>query len=321
MSPQLRRSFVALLSCSIFAGGAALSPAGALAGKRHQTQALTEASPVAGSEAGAPREPVSSPQPGAGESGAGETGSENAGSGEPAGGELAPHARGKHRGKCELSLEASAALVPAGASVTLSGKLACPESADVAGQTITISETQRIGGAPSTSELTPLTTGEDGSFEVTTAALSVRSRFVARSPLARHGARALVRVTPKVTLDGPAAAGAQLAARASRTTHTGRNRYTFTGTVDPATSGTRAALQYQYASTDGGWRTVAFARVGAGGRYSFVHAFRLPGEVSVRVVAHPQGELAAASEPLSYEVIGPTTKFAAMHQTGETQAG
>jgi hypothetical protein len=291
MSTQLRRSLIALLSSSILLAGGALAPAGAFAGKRQRSQALTEgspvaeSSPVAGSEAGSPPE---------------------TGSLQPPAGESTPRVHGHRHGKCELSLEASPETVMAGEPATLHGTLACPEGTAASGETIAISVTQRVGGVPSTSELPPATTEEDGSFEVTTAPLIARSIFIAHSPLARHGARAPVKVTPKVTLDGPAAAGTQLVAHASSSTHTRRTRFTFAGTVDPAMMGTRVALQYQYASNGRGWHTVAFSRVGAGGRYSFVHAFGSPGEVSVRVIAHPKGELPAASEPLSYEIVGAT---------------
>jgi hypothetical protein len=72
--------------------------------------------------------------------------------------------------------------------------------------------------------------------------------------------------------------------------------------VQSASAGTLVAFQRQSAAAEEQWRTVKFGRVSDEGRFSFSASFRSPGEVSVRVVVRPAGEVAAASEPLTYEI-------------------
>jgi len=303
MPSPLRRSLIALMSCSMLLAGAGAVPAGASAARHRRLQTLSEASPTqapeGGAQAGAEQGqlPSAPPQPSAGAQG------EDGTPGAPT-----PSVHTRRHGKCELTLEASSPKVVAGEAVTLNGTLACPEGTDAAGESISVSQTQRVDGAPATSALAPATVQPDGTFQLTTAPLTATSHFLASSSLAHRRARVVVRVTPEVTLEGPAAAGAQLMARISSSTsthHATRARFTFTGVVDPTIAGTRVALQYGYATGGGRWRTVAYGRVDEQGRYTFVHGFGHAGQVSVRVVAHPRGELAAASEPLSYEVLGP----------------
>jgi hypothetical protein len=205
------------------------------------------------------------------------------------------------RGECELSLEASSNLVTAGETVTLSGALTCPNGTSAAGATITVYQREGAGGASTVGELATVSAGEDGSFKLTSPALTSRSIFTVRSPLASHGARAVVRVAPRVTLNGPAASGAQLTTADSRWPRA-RNRFTFSGTVDPVSAGARVALQLEHAGDAEEWRTVAFGRVGDEGRYSIAHSFMSPGQVSLRVVVRPTDEAPAASEPITYDV-------------------
>ncbi|HTR90023.1 MAG TPA: hypothetical protein VMG62_07945 [Solirubrobacteraceae bacterium] len=284
MSPQLRRTPIALLSCAILAACGALAPAGVAAAEhRHAGRGLAE--------------PPPEQTPGASEVGPSPTAPRPS---EPAAG---------HENGCGVNIEASAERVAAGETVTLRGQLLCAEEASADGATIAILQRGRIDGVPTVSSLSA-TAGEGGSFEVTTPALSASSMFLARCTLARRGARVAVKVTPRVTLEGPAAAGAQLLTRPSGAGR-GHRVFRFAGTVDPALGGIRVALQYQYGGGSDVWRTVAFGHAGEDGRYAFVHGFGSGGPVDVRVVAHPRGELAAASEPLSYEVVGPARRAGA----------
>jgi hypothetical protein len=60
---------------------------------------------------------------------------------------------------------------------------------------------------------------------------------------------------------------------------------TFSGTVSPAHAGQAVLLQRQSsASTGNSWRTIHRGRIGAGGAYTIVHRFRVPGDANVRVV-------------------------------------
>jgi hypothetical protein len=216
-----------------------------------------------------------------------------------AGGLLAPTsapARKLGRRTCSVSLEASAAVVTAGEPVTLLGQMVCPGATGAAGESLTVYQRERGSGQ---SELATVTTGEDGSYQLTTGPLTSKSVFVVRSLLA-HSVRTVVRVTPKVTLDGPAADGAELATRGDRAD--GLGRFTFSGTVSPARPGMLVALQREYLASGERWHTIALGRLDDEGQYSISHGFRSTGEVSIRVVVHPPGELAIASEPLSYDI-------------------
>ncbi|MCW3017723.1 MAG: hypothetical protein JWN10_31 [Solirubrobacterales bacterium] len=204
----------------------------------------------------------------------------------------------RRHGRCRVSLEASAHVVSAGETVTLLGRVSCPESKAGAGEQITIYQRD---GAPRTAlaQTSIATSGEDGSYELTTPPLTDKSVFVAESALGGR-ARTTIRVTPTVTLAGPAATGAELAARGGRVR--GPNRFTFSGTVSPAGEGGHVALQSEYLGTGERWHTIARGRLDSEGHFSISRGFRAPGEVEVRVLSHVRGELVAASESLTYDV-------------------
>jgi hypothetical protein len=206
------------------------------------------------------------------------------------------HARTR-RGSCHVSLEASSSHVIAGATVTLSGKLQCAAAADLASQPLVVFQRERASGM---SEVATASTEADGSFQVADLTVEANTIFIARAPGGQR-ARVAVKVAPLITLSGPT--GAQLATRtgagAAGTRH---NRFTFTGTVTPVAAGERVTLQREYGTTDEQWHPIAFARVQEDGSFSVSHGFRTPGEVSVRVVIHPKGEIAGASEPLTYMI-------------------
>jgi hypothetical protein len=217
-----------------------------------------------------------------------------------AGGLFAPAtALARRGGDCSVSMEASAPVVSAGEAATLRGKLSCPEGISAGGETLSILQREHGGGESGLTEVASVTTSEDGAFELTTAPLTAKSVFLARSLLARGG-RTVVRVAPKVTLEGPAAGAIALTTRGDRAS--GRNRFTFTGTVSPALAGMRVSLQREYPASGEGWHTIAFGRLDEEGHYSITHGFDTVGEVSVRVVVHPHGELPITSEPLSYDI-------------------
>jgi hypothetical protein len=200
-----------------------------------------------------------------------------------------------------VSIEATSPRISSGETVTLFGSLHCEGGAIAAGVAVTISESQPGAGAAGSSEVGTATTQADGSYKLTPATFTTNSLFYARTPGA-HGAHALVKVAPKVTLEGPAA-GTHLLTRGARLAGQAHNRMTFTGTVSPADGGALVALQREYAASGEQWRPIAFGRVGPDGRYSITHGFRSPGMASFRVVVHPTGaNMVAASAPLSYEI-------------------
>jgi hypothetical protein len=165
-----------------------------------------------------------------------------------------------------------------------------------ADEPVTIYQRQIPARSSGSSEVGTATTEADGSYQFTPTAFNTSSIFVARFPTAHNARTVVINVAPVVTISGGPAAGAQLFTG-------GRNRLTVTGTVSPAATGAHVALQAQYAATGEQWRVVAIGRVGPEGHYSLAHRFRSPGEVSVRVIVHPNGpNVAAASKPFSYVV-------------------
>lgn len=237
--------------------------------------------------------------------GSSETSPEPAGNATPSPppGESGAHAGSNALGGCHVSVNATSRRITAGETVSLSGKLACPTSASVANQPITVYQAQGGASASGRSIAGTAITQADGSYQLTPAAFTTNTVFFARSQRA-HGAHTAVKVAPAVTLDGPPTV-AQLATAARGYAHSAtRNRATFTGTVSPTDTGALVALQVEYSASGEHWRPVAFGQVGPGGSYSITHGFRTPGLASVRVVVHPRGhgKVAAASEPLSYVI-------------------
>lgn len=210
-----------------------------------------------------------------------------------------PRRSARHTGaRCTLTMQAGpASAVPAGETVALSGRLACPEAAAAEGQPVTILQQERGAGRR---QLATVTTGPGGSF-LLNPAVSADSVFRARAGRARS-ARVPVTVTAAVTLAGPADAGVALLTRGG-TPHAGRsNRFTFTGTVAPAAGDIRVTLQRRYLSTGEPWHTIGFTRSDEDGGFSFRKGLRAGGEVGFRAVAHMRGHVVSYSPQLTYTV-------------------
>jgi hypothetical protein len=194
---------------------------------------------------------------------------------------------------CTLTLSPSAPHVLAGETVTLSGTLDCPASAATEAQHVAISA--RGGGASAAATtLAAITPEAGGSFTITSAPLERNTVFQARE--GRHRARAVVRVAPAITLAvGPPATVAS-SPRQGRHSHTVTS---FTGSLSPAAPGALVALQVLEGER---WRSIAWAHTAADGSYAIHHAFRAPGAVSLRAIAHTgRGHAPAISAPLAYE--------------------
>lgn len=229
----------------------------------------------------------------------GATGSSGASGGTGATGEGEVPAGGA-RGRCRLSLQATASTLVAGEAVTLTGELTCGRSEADGEQIVTIDE--HTAGAQGFDEVGSATTEADGVFQFTTrAGLDANSTFRASATGARS-ARAAVKVVPEVTIRGPAAGSQLLPAGAPATAapHAGRT-VTFSGSVSPAEAGARVVLQRE-SPTPGVWRRIGLGEAGANGQYAIVHHFVVPGPATIRVVARAHGLRPAASEALSYEV-------------------
>jgi hypothetical protein len=204
---------------------------------------------------------------------------------------------------CSASIESSSSLITAGDTVTIFGKLTCPSGVTVGERLLTVSEGQQGALAAALTVLGTATAEADGSYKISSLALSTNTTFRVR--VGNRGAHVVVKVAPLVTLSGPSPA-ATLSTVGGHTPGAHPARVTFSGTVKPGDAGGRVSLQVAYAESGEQWHTVAFANVEADGSYSFAHRFRTAGQASVRVLAHMRGHhVVAASEPLTYEVIQP----------------
>jgi hypothetical protein len=218
-------------------------------------------------------------------------------------------------GRCSLALAASAARITVGESVSLTGQLSCPDAPSAAPSSSAAPQTPSAPPASVTvlrhepgaalETVTSVDVASDGSFTVTSGALSRNSIFYARAAHAK-GARAVVKVAPAVTLSD-SVTSAQTSATGLDGAHPPlRTKMTFSGAVNPAATGAPVALQISYGASGEHWRAVAFGRVAADGSYSIAHGFRTPGALSVRAVVHPgKGNTAGISEVLTYEVPQP----------------
>lgn len=201
---------------------------------------------------------------------------------------------------CQLSIKASSQRITAGETVVLSGALTCPAQATAASQQIALYERQMGPGAPSLDAVETVSTGTEGSYELTSPALQQTTMLQVR--IGRHHARVIVKVAPLITLTSSIAPPAA----AAPTTVTATTKVTFSGTVSPAVEGERVALQISHPSSEEHWQTIAYGRVDAEGGYAIAHAFHHPGKVNVRTVVHPHGpDVKGISAPLAYEVLPP----------------
>ncbi len=290
-----------LVTCALLAGGlpacvsAAPNRTGASIARHADTQ--LEA-PASGSPGEAPEESARERRA---RRRAEREGSQPSGGGAPREARVHPRREagtGGRGGRCRLSVQPSSTRVTAGEQVTLTGTLLCPGAAIPSGAAATVSERGRPHSAAARAEVGAAAIASDGAFKLTTPALMHNTVFLVRLAGAR-GARAAVKVAPLVTLTGPS--GAAQPAKRGRARLDASGRLTFLGTVTPAAAGTRVALQRRYAA-DEPWRTVAFGHVDANGDFSLLHGFRAAGSIEVRVVSRPRGDVAGASDPLTYTI-------------------
>lgn len=227
---------------------------------------------------------------------AGET--STTGSETPPPAEPAPVVRRSRRSSCGMTLEGPSDL-SASEAVVLKGRLTCGEAAEAAGQQIQIFE--RTAGTPGFAEATTVLTESDGSFTATLASVEANSFFYARLGRSRS-ARVATRVTPLVTLAGPARGAVLEAARHA----SAQTPIRFSGTVSPNDAGAVVALQRERPLGSGRWRLVAATIVGDDGSFAFEHAFHAAGPLLLRAFLHSHAHrVAAVSETLSYEVASP----------------
>ncbi len=197
-------------------------------------------------------------------------------------------------GRCRINIEVAPRQITAGDPVTIFGKLTCRRHRGEAGAVVKLFH--HLPGAFGYSYVQSTRTDAHGFYELMRADGVVDSnRSWAVSARGTHSAGKRIRVAAQVTLSGPAA-GTQLL-----TGHP--NAVTFTGTVSPADVGARVILQRQNAATGGEWRRIDRGVVSAGGAFSIVHTFIVPGDANIRVLVRSQGRnIPTASNELEYEI-------------------
>jgi hypothetical protein len=204
------------------------------------------------------------------------------------------------RGSCQIVLATDQAQLTAGESTTARGTLTCQTPTEAAEQTVTLyaraAHTRGFGAVATAS------TADDGSYHMSTGAIEANTSLYAGADGVRSG-HTTVKVAASVSIDGPVE-GSQLLTAGRRFGAGARSAgVNFSGVVSPDDEGARVVLQRQGAHGNEGWRRIGTGTVGEGGKYSIAHAFATPGDVNVRVVVRGHGgNVAGASEPLSYEI-------------------
>ncbi len=204
---------------------------------------------------------------------------------------LGKHALGA--GNCRITIIAEPHIVISGESAQITGQLLCPSGVETTGQALTVYE--RLAGAGGFQPLPATTTGAGGFYSVIAPSLSENTTFYAATAGGRSATR-VVKVSPQVTLKGPAENVQLFTGR--------RGAQIFSGVVSPADTGAEVVLQRENASANEEWGVIQRSIVGPGGVYSFTHVFGRPGEANLRVVvrAHRRISVRGVSNTLSYSI-------------------
>jgi hypothetical protein len=195
-----------------------------------------------------------------------------------------------------VSIEVAPREITAGDPVVIFGRLNCRDSAVQAGQTVRLYH--HLSGVPGSgvTYVQSTTTDSRGFYEFARAdgVVETNRSWYVRAHDAQS-ARKSIKVAAQVTVAGPAE-GTQLLTGPA-------NKVTFTGTVSPADVGARVILQRQNAATGSEWRRIDRGQVLAGGSFSIVHRFLVPGDANIRVLVHSQRRnIPSSSNVLEYEI-------------------
>jgi hypothetical protein len=199
-------------------------------------------------------------------------------------------------GRCDVNINVAPRVITSGDTVVAFGRLHCHgrlQSPTGAGEK-PVKLLERTAGAGGFAVIQTTNTDARGFYEFTVPAVQSNSTFFVRSHGAASGRRE-VRVAAQVTLTGPPE-GTQL--------FTGpAHKVTFSGTVSPADEGARVTLQRQNAATGNEWHRIDLGRVAAGGSFTIVHTFVVPGDANLRVLVRSHGRnIASPSNVLTYEI-------------------
>jgi hypothetical protein len=210
----------------------------------------------------------------------------------PAAAVARPHKHSNPSGRCNVTLNVAPRQITAGDSILAFGRLRCTHPANAAGQAVQLFE--HVHGTAGYTLAQSTTTDARGFYELTQSGVQSDVSFYVRSHRAQS-ARRHVQVAAQVTLAGPPE-GTQLFTGAP-------NKVEFTGTVNPADVGARVILQRQNALTGNEWRRIDRGTVGAGGAFTIVHRFLVPGDANLRVIVRSDGvNIPSDSNVLTYEV-------------------
>jgi hypothetical protein len=230
----------------------------------------------------------------------------------------AGHKHASPNGSCRINIEVAPRVITTGEPTTVFGHLTCPGAA---GQPVTIY--QHSVGTPGFSVAGTPKTEASGSYQLTTAPLLTNSVFYAVALGAQSG-RKMVKVAPKVTLNGPPD-GSQFFTPSARPGSRARNAVTFTGTVSPANAGARVVLQRENATANEEWRRIDLGTVNREGTFAIKHVFVVPGDANIRVVVRPRTRnvpgaslnIPGASLPFSYEISQPQNPSLTIQSSAE----
>lgn len=214
-------------------------------------------------------------------------------------------ANGTPSNGCRIDVNVAPRFIETGETTLVYGTLTCPAGTSVENQTVTVFG--RSVASPVPAALGTATTDKTGAYQFPTQPLSANTQFYATAGGAQSGRKG-VKVSPKISLAGPPD-GSQLftgggpAFRA----HTRRlglsNKVVFSGTVSPEDENAIVALQRENSAGGEEWHRIDTGTVGAGGKYTIVHTFAVPGDANIRVIVHARKRNApAASESFSYEI-------------------
>jgi hypothetical protein len=184
----------------------------------------------------------------------------------PAAAVARPHKHSNPSGRCNVTLNVAPRQITAGDSVLAFGRLRCTSPANAAGQAVQLFE--HAHGTAGYALAQSTTTDARGFYELTQSGVQSDVSFYVRSHRAQSGRRH-VRVAAQVTLAGPPE-GTQL----------------LTGAPNKVE-----------------WRRIDHGTVGAGGVFTIVHRFLVPGDANLRVIVRSDGvNIPSESNVLTYEV-------------------
>jgi hypothetical protein len=206
---------------------------------------------------------------------------------------------------CRIDVNVAPRFIETGETTLVYGTLTCPAGTSVENQTVTVFG--RSVASPTPSALGTAATDKSGAYQFPTAPLSANTQFYATADGAQSGRKG-VKVSPKISLLGPpdgsqlfTGGGPVFRAHARRLGLS--NKVIFSGTVSPEDENAIVALQRENSTGGEEWHRIDTGTVGAGGKYSIVHTFAVPGDANIRVIVHAGKRNApAASESFSYEI-------------------